>query len=83
MWAIMKINGRRTHLGERPRVGGVVRARSSPLAPRPSPDPDLVVVWYCHRDAPSVLPPSVVSPPDRTQSRGAILFRLPAWSWLG
>lgn len=31
--------------------GGTVRVLVA-LVPRPSPDPDLVVTWYPHRDAP-------------------------------
>lgn len=82
----MKINGHRTHLGERPRSGGV-RPDLPPIAPRPSVEVDLEVVWYPHKCAPSLLPADLVEPhANHLQSRGAIALRSPTvvtWSWLG
>lgn len=84
--AIMKINGRRSHLGERPRAGGAVRT-PAPLVARPCPTLDVEVVWYPHRDAPSLLPPDLIEPhANHLLVRGAIALRsrpLAAWSWLG
>lgn len=84
----MKINGRITHFGETPRSGGTQRT-AAPIAARPSVEPDTEVVWYPHRDAPSLLQPDLMSPhANHLQSRGAITLRSkfqssPAWSWQG
>lgn len=79
----MKINGHRTHFGERPRDGGVLRS-VSPLAARLSPSPDVEVVWYPHKDAASLLPADgVPSHENHLLSRGSLALRsplVPAWS---
>lgn len=87
----MHINGHRTHLGERTRVGGT-RVTVHTLPSRPSPEPDAEIVWYPHKDAPSLLAPDVVARHgDVFQNRGSILALrslpgerhgrvLPAWT---
>lgn len=82
---IMKIDGRRSHLGERPRSGGVPYA-PAPLVARPAPDASLEVVWYPHKDAPSLLPDDLATHANHLLSRGAIALRSrpqAVWSWLG
>lgn len=69
----MKINGRRTHLGERSRSGGQTRAIVA-LVQRPSPEPDLVVTWYPHRDALSLLPPDSGRHEDHLRTRGRFTY---------
>lgn len=74
----MKVNGRRMHLGTplrsvRARLG--TRPGHPDLAPRASVDADLVVIWYAHRDAPSLLPEGLgTSREDHTGPRGALVF---------
>lgn len=89
----MKIRGRRTHLGESWRSGRTARQRTAapqvrivvPLGPRPSPEPDLVVMWYPHRDAASLLPPDEFRHENHLTIRGHVPFRgsAPRWSWDG
>lgn len=89
----MKIRGRRVHLGEHWRTGLVARQRShgtvrTPVAlpPRPSPEPDLVVTWYPHRDAVSLLPSDEQRHENHLTIRGHFTYFRQIerrWSWQG
>ena len=85
----MLIGRRRAHLGQRLNqrsrhvTGGTVRL-VVPLLPRPSPDPELEVTWYPHRDAPSLLADDRGSEDGYSRVRGRVVYLTShRWSWQG
>ena len=65
-------DGRWRHLGERGHRPVPVVVDPRPLLPRASPEANLAVVWYPHRDALSLLPRDVVG--TRAMSEGVLLL---------